>query len=523
MPTWSFTALLEASLTVAVLISTAFTILILTLPSTYGHLNVREFSDESFSEADKKDPQQSGYAYFRNHKDAEGKLTIPTTVQVVVLGDIGRSPRMQNHALSIASCGGTVQLIGYLETEVHPDIQASRFIRVVPISPSTKHLQTNSKILFLVFAPLKVLWQIWSLYYALGYRTKACEWMLIQNPPAIPTLAVAQFVCFFRKTKLVIDWHNFGYSLLAMKLGAHHPLVSLSEWYEGFFSRGANAHFAVSNAMTKVLKTKWHVEAVALHDRPPKQFQPLTKEQRLAFLYSLPETVQQAQDLESGKWKLVISPTSWTPDEDFALLLDALVLYSASFTTNDTLPKVLAIITGKGPLKDFYLSKIRQLTRENKLQNVVIKTAWLSPHAYASLLGSADLGISLHTSSSGVDLPMKVVDMFGAGLPVAGWDKFEAWSELVHEGENGRGFGSAESLGTILQDLFGRDVRQLDLLSRGALKECDRRWDDEWMSTARPLFRLKPLGSYPVSNRKIFQLTSNDDVLPSDYIEEIES
>lgn len=34
-------------------------------------------------------------------------------VQILVLGDIGRSPRMQYHALSIAKHGGFVDLIGY--------------------------------------------------------------------------------------------------------------------------------------------------------------------------------------------------------------------------------------------------------------------------------------------------------------------------------------------------------------------------------------------------------------------------
>src|SRR5688572_28972257 len=36
------------------------------------------------------------------------------SVQVLVLGDVGRSPRMQYHALSIAQHGGRVELIGYI-------------------------------------------------------------------------------------------------------------------------------------------------------------------------------------------------------------------------------------------------------------------------------------------------------------------------------------------------------------------------------------------------------------------------
>jgi hypothetical protein len=35
------------------------------------------------------------------------------SIQIVVLGDIGRSPRMQYHALSVAKHGGRVDIIGY--------------------------------------------------------------------------------------------------------------------------------------------------------------------------------------------------------------------------------------------------------------------------------------------------------------------------------------------------------------------------------------------------------------------------
>ncbi|KAK3724539.1 mannosyltransferase [Vermiconidia calcicola] len=484
--------LLQTLLTLAVILSTALTIFIITLPSSYSHFQSGEITEEDFTEDDRQHAERSGYAYYHNHRDPDGKLKTECTIEIVVLGDIGRSPRMQYHALSVASHGGRVDLIGYVESDVHPDVQRSRFINVVPIKPHPKQLQASNRILFLLVAPLKVLWQVLSLYYALGYQTKASKWMLVQNPPSIPTVAVAQFVCFFRKTRLVIDWHNFGYSILAMRLGTRHPLVTLAKWYEGFFSRGATAHFAVTNAMARVLKEEWGVEALALHDRPPNHFQPLTSSQRSVFLASLPDTAQYAANIEDGSWRLIVSSTSWTADEDFALLLDALVDYSVRAAENERLPKILAIITGKGPLKEYYLNRTQHLERQGRLQNVCITTTWLSTADYASLLGSADLGISLHTSSSGVDLPMKVVDMFGTGLPVVGWSKFEAWTELVQEGKNGCGFDSAEGLTQLLQDLLGDDGQRLQTLRQGALEECNRRWDDEWMPVAGQLFQLKP-------------------------------
>ncbi|KAK8270782.1 hypothetical protein V6Z12_D11G220100 [Gossypium hirsutum] len=77
-------------------------------------------------------------------------------------------------------------------------------------------------------------------------------------------------------------------------------------------------------------------------------------------------------------------------------------------------PRLLFIITGKSPEKEKYEEKIKRLN----LKRVAFRTMWLSAEEYPLLLGSADLGVCLHTSSAGLDLPMKVVDMFGCGLPV---------------------------------------------------------------------------------------------------------
>jgi beta-1,4-mannosyltransferase len=395
---------------------------------------------------------------------------------------------MQYHSLSIANHGALVDFIGYRESEVPENITSNPRIRIVPIAAPPKILHARNKLLFLLVAPLKVLWQIWSLYYVLGYKTKAAKWMLIQNPPSIPALAIAFFICFIRNTKLIIDWHNFGYSILALKLGESHPLVRISKIYEIIFSKTASAHFTVTSAMARVLKKSFNEEAFTLHDRPASHFRPLTPEQRTLFLKQLPETSQDALAIGSGQTRLLVSSTSWTTDEDFSVLLSALVEYSAKSGTNTRqIPRLLVIITGKGPQKQYYLSQIAKLNSEGKLSNVSIRTSWLSISDYASLLGSADLGVSLHTSSSGVDLPMKVVDMFGAGLPVVGWSKFEAWPELVTEGVNGRGFGNANELCDLLVELFRDMGIKLAKLREGAIIESKRRWDDEWDPVAGKL------------------------------------
>lgn len=81
--------MLESLLTLATIISTIFTITLLLIPKRYI----------------KHSPPMAT----QNGANAEPKIS----VQVLVLGDIGRSPRMQYHAMSIAKHGGRVDLIGY--------------------------------------------------------------------------------------------------------------------------------------------------------------------------------------------------------------------------------------------------------------------------------------------------------------------------------------------------------------------------------------------------------------------------
>lgn len=405
---------------------------------------------------------------------------------------------MQYHALSIAKHGGTVHLIGYDESSPHPDLLANPNILIHPLAAPPSILKSSS-IPFLITGPLKVLWQVGTLLRVLGYTTPASTWLLVQNPPSIPTLAIALAVSILRNTRLMIDWHNYGWTILSGTKGPTHPFVAFSKAYECALGQSApTANVTVTHAMRRELQRPPYdikTPIVTLHDRPAAIFQPLASvSERLDILTSIPETDPYAARILAGETRLLVSSTSWTPDEDFALLLDALVSYAASDSdpnsgsgsgsgsddeNSNTRPAILAIITGKGPQKAEYLSRIRALSAAGQLPRVDIQTAWFPMEDYAALLRSADLGVCLHKSSSGVDLPMKVVDMFGSGLPVVAYSAYESFDELVREGVNGCGFETAPQLADLLRRLCSSED-ELERLRRGAEAESGLRWDEEW-------------------------------------------
>lgn len=128
-------------------------------------------------------------------------------------------------------------------------------------------------------------------------------------------------------------------------------------------------------------------------------------------------------EMRTDRPALVVSSTSWTPDEDFSMLLTALDSYQAARDRQDAegknpLPRLVVLISGKGPDKLAFQRQVDQREQSGIWRDIVVRCVWLQVEDYSRFLGSADLGISLHQSSSGLDLPMKVVDMFGCGVPV---------------------------------------------------------------------------------------------------------
>ncbi|KAI6657368.1 hypothetical protein LOD99_116 [Oopsacas minuta] len=434
-------------------------------------------------------------------------------VSVLVLGDMGHSPRMQNHVACLVSMGLKVQFIGYLESDLPEQINTSKLVKTVPLMPLPNSINALPRTTryFAKFA-----FQTFQLTFVLLYRVHKSRCLLLQSPPAIPTLLVACLTGLIRGWEVCVDWHNYGYTLMGLQLGDTHGIVKLARLYERAFARLINNNFCVTQAMRDDLLLFWGVQAITLYDKPnPQRFKgkipPKIAHQlftTLADKYDIfgskNRTGTKFTMVENGicKYKddrplLLISSTSWTEDEDFGILLEALKLYEIAKMNRSDLPNVVCAITGKGPLRQHYESEISKL----KFSSVEIVTLWLEVGDYPKLLATADLGVSLHTSSSGLDLPMKIVDMFGSDLPVLA-RKFRCIGELVQDSKNGFVFTTSNELCDKLIKLgngFPKDCKLLSNLQRQI--QTDRTtetWQKVWDREARPYFKRKskPIGLY---------------------------
>ena len=195
-------------------------------------------------------------------------MTQRNSCAILVLGDIGRSPRMQYHAISLSrQAQMDVDIVCFLETRPREEVMSDPHIRIhnlsaFPLKPP------SSRLIYLFYGVIKAIFQFFALMYMLLYTIPKPQFILVQTPPAIPSLFVAWISSKLRRHAFVIDWHNYAYSLMALSLGQNHPLVRLSYFIEGFFGRRSDAHFSVTHTMLADLATRWNIRGAgrALHD-----------------------------------------------------------------------------------------------------------------------------------------------------------------------------------------------------------------------------------------------------------------
>ncbi len=188
----------------------------------------------------------------------------------------------------------------------------------------------------------------------------------------------------------------------------------------------------------------------------------------------------------------IVCPTSWTEDEDFDVAIEAVwrleerIRGWEAAVSSRRFPDLVILVTGDGTRRAEFERRFAGLAS----RRIQLRTRWLEPEDYPRVVGSADLGLCLHRSSSGLDIPMKVADLFGAGVPVCALDYGACLAERVRHGDNGLLFSTARQLADVLFDLFETFPGHQPLLDRlrsGARKSARPTWEEGWAREARSL------------------------------------
>ena len=290
--------------------------------------------------------------------------------------------------------------------------------------------------------------------------------------------------------------------MLRQRLGRWNPVVRLARWYERRDARRVDANICVSRGMALWLEKKFDVAPpTVLYDRPAAVFAPIERGERERFK----QTLYGRLGVRLGRNALIVCPTSWTEDEDFDLVIDAVnrledrIRGWEAAAPGRRFTDIVILVTGDGERR----TRFERLFAGLPARRVQLRTRWLEPEEYPRVVGSADLGLCLHRSSSGLDIPMKVADLFGAGVPVCALDYGACLAERVRHGDNGMLFSTGRQLADVLFDLletFPADQSTLERLRTGARRSARPTWDEGWMQDARPVLLPSLSGATPASD-----------------------
>jgi beta-1,4-mannosyltransferase len=391
---------------------------------------------------------------------------------------------MLNHALALAEDGAAVSLAGYYQSPVesavlnHPRIHIHR-IRSLPRAP-----EGAPRFWFLLVTALRSACLLFESLWVL-LRTPRSDALLVQNPPTIPTLLAAWTAARMRRSLFIVDWHNFGYTMLSPRLDPAHFVVKLAKTWERWLGQKADAHFCVSGAMRKILVDDFGLTApIVLYDKPRELLPLLPIHERSAAARNI---LPRAGLTLPGDAALAVCPTSWGDDEDMHLLLEGLRRWDSQASPS-TLPRLMVLLTGRGPLRAEFEQRLSQVS----WRRVIPRTAFFDPADYRELLRAAHIGFSLHRSSSGVDLPMKIMDLFGARTPASVLDYGPCLAEQIQPGYTAVTFRDSHEFAQRIDELlhgFPDHLELLERLQRNIEISFPETWLEAWQRDAARVFQ----------------------------------
>lgn len=399
---------------------------------------------------------------------------------VIVIGDLGRSPRMLNHALELARGGGEVELVGLEGVPVPSAVAAHPRIRIHRLLGFQRLRSRRGRLTFATLAAARQILLAAQLAFVLAVRLRRVDVMLLQNPPAFPTLPLALAYRRWRRARVVLDWHQTTAAMLELRARGWNRRSRLAGWLgtlEGRLARHADDHLCVSEALREFLERRWSIAAAVAPDLAPERLCPRPA-----------GNGPHGGDATRGRPAVVVGPSGWSADDDFDLLLAALRDWDARLSgrvVRGPVPHARVVLTGRGERRQEVEAKLRAVA----WGRIEVETAWFSPEEYHAALAGADLGLSVHASAGGLDVPMKLCELLACGVPVLCLDYGPAVRERIRDGVNGRLFASAAELTALLDELLGTfpHAPSLARLRAGVRAEPLESWESAWPRSVLPV------------------------------------
>ena len=134
---------------------------------------------------------------------------------------------------------------------------------------------------------LKALYLSLALIFTLLSQRVSPKFVLVQNPPSVPTLGAVWLFTKLADTKFIIDWHNYGFTILSLNKSKQNILVKICKKFEIFFGQKSHLNFCVTEAMKNDLLARYKIRAITLHDKAHERFRELQIKEKHQFYNKL--------------------------------------------------------------------------------------------------------------------------------------------------------------------------------------------------------------------------------------------